>query len=134
MFRDGDNRVRRGVGLTVKPTLLSLDASIADVPIKHRRSEVQFDGVSNILMPLANVSPNQALRSCLYDLDLRSCACHSVDTCTMIFNDFTYQHCPYGDNYKFYNYKFYRLKINIEFEQRIYLKNFRQMKRKDQVF
>lgn len=46
MFRDGDNRVRRGVGLTVKPTLLSLDTSIADVPIKQRRSEIQFDSVS----------------------------------------------------------------------------------------
>lgn len=120
VFRDGDNRVRRGVGLTIKPTLFSLDASIADVSTKQCKSEVHFDGVSNILMPLANVNPNQALRSRLYDLDLRSCACNSVDTCTMIFNDFTYQHCPYGDNYKFY-----RSEISIELEQRIYFKNFR---------
>jgi len=71
VFRDGDNRVRCGVGLTIEPTLLSLDASIANVPIKQHRSKIQFDGVvSNILMPFAKVSPNQALRSCLYDFDL----------------------------------------------------------------
>ena len=76
VFRDGDNRVRHGVRLTIKLTLLSLDAGIADVPIKQCRLEVQFDSVSNILMPLANVSPSQALRS-LYDFDLRSCVCYS---------------------------------------------------------
>jgi hypothetical protein len=75
--------------LTVKPTLLSLDASIADVPIKQHRSAVWFDRtVSNILMPLAKMNPSQALRFRLYDLDLRSCACHSVDTCSMTFKRF----------------------------------------------
>lgn len=87
VFRDGDNRVRSGVRLTIKLTLLSLDASITDVPIKQHRSEVEFDSVvSNILMPFANMSPSQALRSRLY----------SVDTCTMIFNNFSYQRCPYN--------------------------------------
>lgn len=39
MFRDGDDRVWRGVRLAVKPTLFPLDASIADVPMKRHRSK-----------------------------------------------------------------------------------------------
>lgn len=47
MFCDGDDRIRCGVGLTVKGALLSLDTSVADVPTKRRKSEVRFDGTSS---------------------------------------------------------------------------------------
>lgn len=43
MLRDSNDRVWRGVGLTIETTLFSFDASIADVPRKQRRSKVQFE-------------------------------------------------------------------------------------------
>jgi len=40
VFCDGDDRIWRSTGLTVKPTLFPLDASIADVSTKQRRSAI----------------------------------------------------------------------------------------------
>lgn len=119
MLRDGNDRVRRGVRLTVETTLFSLNASIADVPRKQRRSKAQFEE-SAFKYPHATcqcepyIVKHYAFIS-MYDLDLRSCACHSVDTCTMIFNCFSYQRCPIYRKFKRINgYNgFHRLKNNI---------------------
>lgn len=92
MFRDGDDRIWRGIRLAIKSTLLSLDASVAHVPIKQRRSERQFDRVPlKLLMPFANV---RALIKHYAFIVMISIYDHSVDTCSMILKNFSYRRCP----------------------------------------